>query len=894
MAQLKSTVVAGSLRVTDTTYTNDLVINATKTARYVLAAPTSNGAPTFRALTNADVGLGNVENTKLSTWAGSSNITTLGTIATGTWNATAIAVAKGGTGATTAANARTNLGLGSIATYGAATAGTKDTWGLVPVIGDSDGVMEVGKYIDFHTTDGNTADYDVRITAATTGLTITGTTSGTFSGSLSGNATSATKLATAREIYVDLSTTRNTSSKVTFDGQADKAIHVSGTLPVARGGTGLTTSTNVNAVIIGNSSAATNAFQAVATASGAFYAATANGKPTFGKLPIAQGGTNATTAADAKANLGLGHIYYGTCASAAGEAKVVTCAEYTKTAPEKGDIIFVTFTATNSLAVGSVTMKVGSNTNAYNVKYINGAADPANMPAVGYLRANQTYMFWFDGTYWVVDIQYDTNSNDTMTGYARDAGSSQTTIKVLNNILYPYVIMLPSGDGQGYYPINASEKDTGTAKTGICAGVFNITQRIYYYSTDANVAVNATVRQDRLWQAYALNLAYSFNTGTTLTVGKDVYMVATLQSPTTAKLRNPGATGTNASAAATGASAGPITQTLPTTDDGFIYILLGRAYTNNMITLALEHPIYWYKNGAIGRYTAEAYDAGTALPTTNNYNGRLFFQTSNPAYELPTAGNAGAVLVKTDANSRNCTWQTAPAVLDARYVKKAGDTMTGQLTINGNILVDRTAAAVEGTIRTQSVAGSIYLYSTGTASGNRGIYGVNNGGTGQGIMTVDQNGYVTFIRAYGAVWNDYAEFRRDNQHEKGKQKPGHCVVETGTGTLALSTKRLQMGAEIITDTFGFAIGQDEEHHTNTPVAVSGRVLAYPYEGREEFGKHIGRPVCSGPDGTVSIMSHYEERTFPSRIIGTISEVPTYKTWGENNVEVNGRVWIRMR
>jgi len=40
--------------------------------------------------TKADVGLGNVENTALSTWSGSSNITTLGTIATGTWNGTRI------------------------------------------------------------------------------------------------------------------------------------------------------------------------------------------------------------------------------------------------------------------------------------------------------------------------------------------------------------------------------------------------------------------------------------------------------------------------------------------------------------------------------------------------------------------------------------------------------------------------------------------------------------------------------------------------------------------------------------------------------------------------------------------------------------------------------------
>jgi len=60
-----------------------------------------DGTTSWSALTKSDVGLANVENTALSTWTGSSNITTLGTIASGTWNATAIALAKGGTGATT-------------------------------------------------------------------------------------------------------------------------------------------------------------------------------------------------------------------------------------------------------------------------------------------------------------------------------------------------------------------------------------------------------------------------------------------------------------------------------------------------------------------------------------------------------------------------------------------------------------------------------------------------------------------------------------------------------------------------------------------------------------------------------------------------------------------------
>ena len=68
-----------------------------------------------------------------------------------------------------------------------------------------------------------------------------------------------------------------------------------GTLPVAQGGTGLTTTTNKNAVIIGNASSGTGAMQAVATASGAFYSTGANATPLFGTLPVAQGGTGLTT-----------------------------------------------------------------------------------------------------------------------------------------------------------------------------------------------------------------------------------------------------------------------------------------------------------------------------------------------------------------------------------------------------------------------------------------------------------------------------------------------------------------------------------------------------------------------------------------------------------------------
>jgi len=48
-----------------------------------------------------DLSLNNVENTALSTWAGTTNVTTLGTITTGVWTGTAIADDNGGTGQTT-------------------------------------------------------------------------------------------------------------------------------------------------------------------------------------------------------------------------------------------------------------------------------------------------------------------------------------------------------------------------------------------------------------------------------------------------------------------------------------------------------------------------------------------------------------------------------------------------------------------------------------------------------------------------------------------------------------------------------------------------------------------------------------------------------------------------
>ena len=141
------------------TFTGNLTGNADTVTNGVVTTGSYADPAWITSLSKSKVGLGNVENTVLSTWAGSTNLTTLGTITTGTWTGTAIAVANGGTGATDAGAARTNLGLAigtdvqaynstlaavaggtytgddSIATVGTITAGTWNGTAIGPVYG---------------------------------------------------------------------------------------------------------------------------------------------------------------------------------------------------------------------------------------------------------------------------------------------------------------------------------------------------------------------------------------------------------------------------------------------------------------------------------------------------------------------------------------------------------------------------------------------------------------------------------------------------------------------------------------------------------------------------------------------------------------------------------------
>ena len=245
---------------------------------------------------------------------------------------------------------------------------------------------------------------------------------------------------------------------------------------------------------------------------------------------------------------------------------------------------------------------------------------------------------------------------------------------------------------------------------------------------------------------------------------------------------------------------------------------------------------------------------------------------------------------------------------------KSGTATTGKTIIsvaydsnNTTTFTGNSVDISDGAIKLTNTLNNVWIglsCGSGSASGNVGIYrhGYHNGTTavlsgsganGMMICTRTDGAVESQFKFYGAVFNDYAEYRET----KEDIEPGRCITENGDGSLKLTTERLMRGCEIVSDTFGFAIG--ETKRCKTPTAASGRVLAYCLEGQEYAKNYIGWPVCSGPNGTVSIMTEEEEIKYPSRIIGTISEVPNYDIWHcgkeeEEEIQVNGRIWIRIK
>ena len=97
------------------------------------------------------------------------------------------------------------------------------------------------------------------------------------------------------------------------------------------------------------------------------------------------------------------------------------------------------------------------------------------------------------------------------------------------------------------------------------------------------------------------------------------FTVTTTQSITLTAYKPVYIKGTLSSTLFTPVSTAPLTQTLPTSEDGYYYILLGTAYSTTAMYLLSEHPIFRYYNGgfkSVQQIAVEATEKASAAQST--------------------------------------------------------------------------------------------------------------------------------------------------------------------------------------------------------------------------------------------------------------------------------------
>lgn len=212
-------------------------------------------------------------------------------------------------------------------------------------------------------------------------------------------------------------------------------------------------------------------------------------------------------------------------------------------------------------------------------------------------------------------------------------------------------------------------------------------------------------------------------------------------------------------------------------------------------------------------------------------------------------------------------------------VAKAGDTMTGNLTTPA-VLVPKSG---DSSVWMQVFYNADNTRGLWDSASQKSIVRTNDGVT----CTCDMNFIAPSVE--GAVFNDYAEYRALKDPIESYE-PGYCMTCNRDGKLFRTSSRMQHCEGITSDTFGFSIGRTDE--ATVPLAVAGRVLVYTSEDPSTY--YTGQAVCASKGGRVSKMTDTEIAQNPDRIVGIVSEVPTYETWGTNNVKVNGRIWITVK
>lgn len=255
-----------------------------------------------------------------------------------------------------------------------------------------------------------------------------------------------------------------------------------------------------------------------------------------------------------------------------------------------------------------------------------------------------------------------------------------------DTIIYGRNIVLEDGDG--IFRSITRSNSTNTSHTCATQGFMNPSE-MFYYSYSGNVAANATMANNYMYSAYnALDFRYNSNCGTTLVKNRPIYLIFEHKADGLYYLK------TNTW----------WTQTLPTTEDGYVYVYVGHAYSTNYYNFAPSHPMVWYKDGKVVPYSAVSSSGGsgtdsqtTTLNLSSGNGQSLWSPTRASAYSAILTAHGR--VVGDNNTGHNWAWlvtqdgTTAPAIskisgdsdMSLSYVDYGDDMQYVNITNNNDV-----------------------------------------------------------------------------------------------------------------------------------------------------------------------------------------------------------------
>ena len=185
---------------------------------------------------------------------------------------------------------------------------------------------------------------------------------------------------------------------------------------------------------------------------------------------------------------------------------------------------------------------------------------------------------------------YDSNTNTI--GYQLRTNSANMPAVQTG---YRYRLWLTDADGQGWVPINTSTSTNATSARALNTRPIDPFGSIVYCEHNATKNAGEGLGTAHQWEQYALTIGYSYVK--TLVKDAPVYLKCTPQADGSAVMAD-------------------IVSALPTTNDGYIYIFLGTAYSTTAMELLPVHPVYWHDGTGIRLWTGSASSGATAMTGT--------------------------------------------------------------------------------------------------------------------------------------------------------------------------------------------------------------------------------------------------------------------------------------